>query len=391
MVLAMASKYLHIERHSPFTLKKWFDRRRDINFDPPYQRKGGIWSQYDRALLMDTIINGLDIPKFYISDFGHRSSSLENGKFVYAIIDGKQRLQAIFDFIQNKFPLNEDCIWRLDDSLNIGGLFYKDIELNYHKIANIIDNYIIDVISVSTEDQEDINRIFKRLNKGKALTGAEVRNAALGPVADMIRVVAQHDFFQQSVSFNTLRLGDYNAAGKVLLFEFRGYPTSTKKKDLDNFVDEKKPESDKIESAGLKCLSHLDFMYQAFGQNDTVLRSAGQIPVYYWVVRYIPEDSLRYVRDFFFKFDRDRARNRQLQTEGRLDKVDQTLARYDTLNRSTNDAGSHRARILILLSLFADWLETSGFRQRLADEVRLAAVRCDADMQVNAPRSLANA
>lgn len=381
MDLAMASRSLQIERHPPFPLRKWYSRRRDINFEPPYQRKGGIWSIYDRGLLIDTIINGLDIPKFYVSDFGRRSSVLEDGKFVYAIIDGKQRLQAIFDFMSGKFPLNRDCRWRFDTSLDLGGLFYQDLEEAHPKIASEIDDYIIDVMSVSTDDAEDVNLIFKRLNKGKALVGAEVRNAALGPVADMIRVVGRHEFFDQTVSFNTLRYGDLNAAGKLLLFEFLGMPTSTKKRDIDNFVEAENLDEGRIEAAGLKCLSHLDFMFQAFREKDSLLRSAGQIPVYYWVVRSIPRDALNYVRNFLFQFDRRRARNRQLQTDGHLEEVDPTLARYDVLNRNTNDAGSHRARISILLNEFERWLVEEGFSGQVVEGVSAASQRYEQELR----------
>ena len=384
---AMASRSLQLERHPPYTLRKWYSRRREINFEPPYQRKGGIWSINDRGLLIDTIINGLDIPKFYVSDFARRSSSLEDGNFIYAIIDGKQRLQAIFDFMSDKFPLNKDCVWRFDPTLEIGGLFYQDLEAQHPRIASIIDDYVIDVMSVSTDDPEDINRIFKRLNKGKALVGAEVRNAALGPVADMIRVVGRHEFFAQTVSFNTLRYGDLNAAGKLLLFEFSGFPTSTKKKDLDAFVDDENPDHDRVEAAGLKCNSHLDFMFQAFREKDSLLRSAGQIPVYYWVLRLIPRESLNYVRNFLFQFDRRRARNRKLQTDGYLEDVDATLARYDVLNRNTNDAGSHRARVSILLSEFADWLREEGFNDNLVEGVEAASVRYDRELQERRRRS----
>lgn len=346
----MASKSLRIERHPGISLRKWFERRRDIDFEPPYQRKGGIWSVPDRALLIDTIINGFDIPKFYVSDFGRRTSLLNEGRFVYAVIDGKQRFQAIFDFFANKYPLDRGFIWRFDNSLVLAGLYYRDIVAEFPKIASIIDEYVIDVMSVITDDAEDINKIFKRLNKGKALTGAEVRNAALGPVADMIRLVARHEFFQESVSFDTLRLGDLNAAGKLLLFEYRGYPTSTKKKDLDQFAGDGGLGQEVLEAAGLKCISHLDLMYQVFGPRDPVLRSAGQIPVYYWLVRQIPREAHGFVRSFLRKFDELRSTNRKLQTQNRLDEVDPTLARYDVLNRSTNDAGSHRARVSILLS-----------------------------------------
>jgi hypothetical protein len=253
----MASKSLHIERHPAISLRSWFERRGTIDFEPPYQRKGGIWSMQDRALLIDTIINGFDIPKFYVSDFGRRTTHLSVGQYVYAVIDGKQRLQAIFDFMSNKYPLDEQFIWRFDHSAKLRGLFYKDLDNLFPKVASIIDDFIIDVMSVSTDDPEDINRIFKRLNKGKALTGAEVRNAALGPAADMIRLIGEQDFFQESVAFDTLRLGDRNAAAKLLLFEYLGYPTSTKKKDLDQFVNSN-PDDEKIEAAGLKCMSHLN-------------------------------------------------------------------------------------------------------------------------------------
>ena len=361
----MASKTLLIERHPPISLRSWHERRRSINFEPPYQRKPGIWGTADRALLIDTIINGFDIPKFYMSDFGRRTTRIDDDGFVYAVIDGKQRLQAIFDFISNKFPLDSECSWRFQPDIELAGMHYRDLEDKYPQIANLIDDFVIDVMSVSTDDPEDINKIFKRLNKGKALTGAEVRNAALGPVADMIRLVAEHDFFQQSVSFNTLRLGDLNAAGKLLLFEYRGYPTSTKKKDLDQFVGDREPNRELIESAGLKCNSHLDLMYQVFNQRDSILRSAGQLPVFYWLVRLVPSETHRYVREFLFEFDKLRATNRALQTENRLDEVEPTLARYDVLNRNTNDAGSHRARISILLSSFGIWL-------RLREEEDLA-------------------
>lgn len=377
----MTSKSLQIERHAPYPLRKWYSRRREINFDPPYQRKGGIWSEYDRGLLIDTIINGLDIPKFYVSDFGRRSSSLEDGNFVYAIIDGKQRLQAIFDFMSDKFALNKDCKWRFEPNLELGGYFYHDLEDHHPRIATQIDEYIIDVMSVSTDDPEDINRIFKRLNKGKALAGAEVRNAALGPVAEMIRVVGRHDFFEQTVAFNTLRYGDRNAAAKLLLFEFQGFPTSTKKKDLDAFVEDDDLDKNGIESAGLKCLSHLDFMFQAFRERDSLLRSAGQVPVYYWMIRQIPRDALNFVRAFLFQFDRERARNRKLQTDGYLDAVDPTLARYDVLNRNTNDAGSHRARISILLAGFGDWLVDEGANRSLVDGVKAASDRFDQEIK----------
>jgi uncharacterized protein with ParB-like and HNH nuclease domain len=59
--------------------------------DPPYQRRGRLWSLTDKAYLIDSILNGYDIPKFYVADFTWGKSALNRRKLPYAIIDGKQR------------------------------------------------------------------------------------------------------------------------------------------------------------------------------------------------------------------------------------------------------------------------------------------------------------
>lgn len=352
----MASSSLKIVRHPDVSILYWYENRSAIQFDPPYQRKGGIWSAKDKAYLIDSVINGFDIPKFYLSDFGMRSSSLQTGKFVYAIIDGKQRFEAIFDFIDENISLDRHFVFRLDDTIQAGGLSYTQLKLLYPELAYRFDNAVLDVMSVSTDDVEDINELFKRLNKGRALVGAEVRNAALGPTADMIRLVSEHEFFTQSVRFGTLRMADRNAAAKILLFEYRGYPTSTKKKDLDNFVRLEDADNELIEAAGLKCRSHLDLLVQIFKTQDVLLSSAGQVPVYYWLAKLCPYEGHGFLRDFLIEFEARRSQNRAAQSEGRLEEVNPVLSRYDVLNRNTNDAGSHRARIAILLREFALWV-----------------------------------
>ena len=356
----MASSTLKIARHPDVSISYWYENRSVINFDPPYQRKGGIWSGRDKAYLIDSILNGFDIPKFYLSDFGMRTSRLQTGNYVYAIIDGKQRFEAIFDFIDEKVCLSPDFVYRHDEGQQVGGLSYTQLKLLYPELAYRFDEAILDVMSVSTEDPEDINELFKRLNRGRALVGAEVRNAALGPIADMIRLVSEHDFFTQSVRFGTLRMADRNAAAKILLFEYRGYPTSTKKKDLDQFVQMDDPDNELIEAAGLKCRSHLDILVQLFNTRDALLSSAGQVPVYYWLAKQCPSGAHGLVRDFLVYFERMRTLNRQAQSEGRLAEVDPILSQYDVLNRNTNDAGSHRARIAILLRGLASWAEVKN-------------------------------
>ena len=228
-------KNLKITQHSPRTLIWWYKHRDEIDFMPPYQRRGRLWSQNDKAYLIDSIINGFDVPKLYLADFQFGQSSLNVSKRPYAIIDSKQRMEAIFDFFENKLVLGNDFKFRKDAAANLEGLSLKDLQLSYPRVAEEFENASLDFMSVFAEDEADINEIFVRLNKSKPLTGAEVRNAVLGPVADVVRALRSHDFFLHNIRFGVKRAADLNAAAKLLLFEYMGKPTATKKTNLDDF------------------------------------------------------------------------------------------------------------------------------------------------------------
>jgi hypothetical protein len=44
------------------------------------------------------------------------------------VIDGKQRLEAIFDFFDNALPLSKDFKLEGNLDMNLKGLLYKDIQ-----------------------------------------------------------------------------------------------------------------------------------------------------------------------------------------------------------------------------------------------------------------------
>src|ERR1017187_9164968 len=183
------------------TLSWWRVRKPQIDMSPPYQRRGRLWSAADKAYLIDSILNGFDVPKFYLADFTYSDSKLNKKRLPYAIIDGNQRFEAIFDFFEGQLTLNSDFIFLEDPSIKLGGLGYKDIVQNYSEIAEIFDNYNISVMSVITNKVERINELFVRLNRSKPLTGAEVRNAMTGPAPEVIRELAKHEFFVELIRF----------------------------------------------------------------------------------------------------------------------------------------------------------------------------------------------
>lgn len=347
---------MRIQPHPSKPLSWWNIRRSLIDMNPPYQRKGRLWSQTDKAYLIDSIINGFDVPKLYIADFQMGDSPLNSSKLPYAVIDGKQRLEAIFDFFDGALVLNRDCVWRRNPKLQIGGLSLKDLRSSYPDIAEIFETETVDFMSVSTSDESDINELFVRLNRSKPLSGAEIRNAMLGPVSDVIRNVASHAFFSENIRFNVSRAGDYNAAAKIVLFEYEGKPASTKKRDLDAFVSLSNLDASKLELAGRRALDNLDNMQEVFLPQDELLSSAGSLPVYYWLVREVEIVIQPLVREFIVNFERRRRENREKQIAGQASAPESALARYDALNRSTNDVGSHAGRFDILFSEFSSWI-----------------------------------
>jgi hypothetical protein len=348
----MTPKKLKVSPFEAKTLSWWKTRRAKIDMDPPYQRQGRLWSDTDKAYLIDSIINGFDVPKLYVADFTFGDSKLNRKKLPYAIIDGKQRLEAIFDFFDGLVTLNEDFDLRENPSLKLGGLGYQDLRENHAEIAESFENFNLSVMSVITDSSELINELFVRLNRSKPLTGAEVRNAMAGPAPEVIRQLSLSGFFSVNCAFQMIRGQDKNAAAKFLLFEYHDALKETKKGALDAFVKESAQHRKHLELAGRRVEEMLDVLQAIFLPKDKLLASAGVVPVYYWFVRSLRPRQYPQVREFLLRFEGERKRNREIAAGGTGQRVNKKLLQYDQYNRSTNDLVSHEGRVQILLERF---------------------------------------
>ena len=64
-----------------------------------YQRKL-VWSIEEKAAFIDSIIKSYPVPLILLAE------SDNDGKRIFEIIDGMQRLNAVTAFIENEFPVN---------------------------------------------------------------------------------------------------------------------------------------------------------------------------------------------------------------------------------------------------------------------------------------------
>ena len=376
-----------VSMFDPKTLSWWFDQADNIDLSPPYQRHGHLWSEPDKAFLIDSILNGYDVPKIYVADFSYGFGTLNASGKQYAVIDGKQRLEAIFQFFESKLRLAPDFVWTDDASASLGGFTYNDMLRDAPKAASRISNFCLSAMRVVTDDETRINELFVRLNRSKPLSGAEIRNAMSGVVPTLIRNIAGHDFFTSRVKFSVNRRQDYNAAAKVLLMEFRGKPVGTQKPNIDRLVEEgarATPRTKASASSGLasgtagttaeedalvevgvnaeagiqaftaaaeRCRVQLDRMAAIFVENDPLLSSAGPLTVYYWFVRSIPRTRDRQVRKFLLDFNAERKASVSRAQTGASD-VEPDFLAYERFDRSVDNQGSIEARFDILRRRF---------------------------------------
>lgn len=354
-------KNFSVKPLEPHTLTWWRNRQSKIDMDPPYQRHGRLWSPTDKAFLIDSILNAYDVPKIYVADFTWGESPLNRQNLQYSIIDGRQQLEAIFDFFEGKLVLNSDFILLEDPSLKLGGLSYQDLKLRYPQVAETFDEYSLSVMGVFAQSLEPVTELFVRLNRSKPLTGAEIRNAMSGPAPEVFRQIAKHELFQEYITFTVKRRQDLNAAAKILYFEFAGSLTETKKSSLDEFTKAAAKNRKELELAARRTLDVLDSMSEIFLPKDKILGSAGVFPVYYWFTRAREANDFQYVREFLVRFEEDRKLNRELAMDD--PKVDNELLKYDRLNRSTDDIRSHRGRFEILSRRFAEFKKATRSRK----------------------------
>ena len=181
-----------------------YTERDEIELDPDYQRISGIWTHEKRQLLIDSILNGFDIPKLYFQAFTP-PRTIGSQRYRYAIIDGKQRLQAIWDFIGGSLRLDDDFRYLRNDDVHAGGLSYSELAQKYPKIKAKFDATLLDIVTINTNDEDLIEDLFSRLNEAVPLNAPEKRNAFGGPLPPVIREVTEHIFFTDHILFTDNR------------------------------------------------------------------------------------------------------------------------------------------------------------------------------------------
>ena len=336
-----------------------------INLQPPYQRQGGVWPTSKQQLLIDSIFNGYDIPKVYMHDL-----TRDGQAFHYAVVDGKQRLMAIRNFLTDEFAIPDDISYSGTvppgaDAADLRGTTFSNLSEQWREWFKAQS---LSIVLIETSEIQEIEDLFFRLNNGEPLKAAEKRNAMGGRMCEMIREVAQHNFFTDSLPFPNRRYSHYEIAAKIILIEktvlnTHNMYTDLKKRYLDTLVDENRvmtnPNYNRLLS---KVNTTLNEMKNIFNDNDPLVSKQSYPQTYYLFWKHMKKtyrvsNMKRKIHSFLENFAVLRQNNNQIE---QIDDRDPTLTHYGRLSSAgTNDSSSLRMRVEILVTHFlANYPET---------------------------------
>lgn len=145
----------------------WFldlNRNNQLDLSPPYQRKS-VWSTKDRKFFLDTIFRNYPAPPIFI----HREVN-DKGYTTYHVVDGKQRIETILSFFDNKLSISSNF-----GDKNLDGKKFKDLNSEYKRL---FWDYTLVVDFIDVIEGNNIEEVFDRVNRNaKNLQPQELRHA----------------------------------------------------------------------------------------------------------------------------------------------------------------------------------------------------------------------
>lgn len=224
-----------------------------LNLAPAFQRNS-VWPRAAKAYLIDTILSDRPVPVLYFE----RGINAQTGRPEYTVIDGQQRLRAVFDFIAGRFSLTEspeDSPWSRK----------KWKSLDDRQKARIL-NYDFIVEELSGYEPEDIRDMFGRMNRFVVRLNQQERRRAIydGAFKDFVEEISSWPFWRR---YNVVTAGaanrqaDDELVAELIILLLEG--PQDKKESLNFYYDAYSSDFEPAEEIRTRLRSHLDFLEKA--------------------------------------------------------------------------------------------------------------------------------
>jgi hypothetical protein len=149
---------------------------KNLVVNPKFQRRD-VWNQIQKSKLIESLLLNIPIPVLYFA---------EDDDGTRVVVDGQQRLRAIYDFVTGKFKLKGLQV--------LGELNGKGWEDLTPRQSRIIDNRTLRCVVISASSDRNLRfEMFERLNTGGVeLNEQELRNCLFqGKLNELINSVAE--------------------------------------------------------------------------------------------------------------------------------------------------------------------------------------------------------
>ena len=340
----------------PKMLLKLYRHRGEIDLSPEYQR-GKVWSKDKQQMLIDTILEKMHIPPIYF-----RVLKGEN----YECVDGQQRCTAIFDFIDNKFPLSKKY------SGDLGGSYFKDLKKD---LQDRIEDYELVVFEINNASDEEIRKMFDRLQRGIPLTAGEKLKAKTGLAHVFISEIAKSPFFTNTINVKDYRGAYYQMCSQITALEINGM-RDVKFKNLEELhASNFNPES----SEAIQIKKVINYLSRISADKLPELHNRAEVVSLYLLVSemmkgYALKDRESLIKSFVIAFDK-----KLREAEEKNDDIE-LLKFLNSMRHSSDSANSIRTRHEILTAhflLFAQDLLPLDSNRGFSEAQRIAVYRKD--------------
>lgn len=174
--------------YTVFDLKRRYNKRKEgittgtLIIDELFQRNK-VWTKRQKSQLIESLLLGIPIPYLYL--YEDKNANL-------IVLDGRQRLSAIFDYLENQYPLSDMEFLKKLDGKKMADLTDNLID-KLEKVKAKIEDSHLHVIKIGYETPEIFKmRIFARVNQnGTKLNSQELRHALhQGPITDLLTKIS---------------------------------------------------------------------------------------------------------------------------------------------------------------------------------------------------------
>ena len=155
------------------------DYMNKIKMDLPYQR-GLVWKNEQKSLLIHSILIGFPIPDIIL---------VKQDEY-FILVDGKQRLRTIFDYIDESFRLDPNTPKVFDEPIANKNFSELPAKLQHNFL-----NERLRFIFLEDVDLEEISELFVRLNNTNPVS-MFAKQTYRSPVRDQVIQLVKHPFFK---------------------------------------------------------------------------------------------------------------------------------------------------------------------------------------------------